>query len=390
MNSGPRANLQQIADAASVSRMTVSMALRNDPRVAAATGVRIRAIAEQLGYRPNPLVSALMTHIRASRPVESTTAVVFLSAFPKGETVRANPTFRRYYVGAERRAEQLGYRMEEWSLREPGMTGERLSHILWSRGIQALLIGPQPMAFRRRHLRMEWSHFACATFNYRLWKPDLHRVANNHFLTMMLLLRRLRRLGYQRVGLALETHVDNGVNNAWLAAYLGFQARMGLSSRGKGGNGAAPDDAPAAGPPVPPLLLDPPALAAAIPGWLDRHAPDAVISMDPNTVQLLRATGRRVPEDLGFASLDLQHLDGRCAGMNQHSEEVGAAAIDLIDGQMHRNERGLPAAPLLIQIGSTWVPGATVRAPRGAGETARSAAVTAVASPESAGVPAVA
>jgi LacI family transcriptional regulator len=55
--------IREIAAAAGVSAMTVSLALRGSREVSAATRKRIRALAESMGYRPNPMVSALMQQV---------------------------------------------------------------------------------------------------------------------------------------------------------------------------------------------------------------------------------------------------------------------------------------------------------------------------------------
>ena len=52
--------MQDVADAAQVHRTTVSLALRRDPRIPTATRERVERHAAKLGYRANPLVSALM------------------------------------------------------------------------------------------------------------------------------------------------------------------------------------------------------------------------------------------------------------------------------------------------------------------------------------------
>src|ERR1051325_9261392 len=62
--------MQRIADAAGVSRMTVSLALRNHPRISAATRERIRQVAERLGYHPDPEVSKLMAYLRRAKPAK--------------------------------------------------------------------------------------------------------------------------------------------------------------------------------------------------------------------------------------------------------------------------------------------------------------------------------
>ena len=53
-------SMQQVAVHAGVSRSAVSLALQHHPSIPASTRERIRAAAQELGYRPNPLVTALM------------------------------------------------------------------------------------------------------------------------------------------------------------------------------------------------------------------------------------------------------------------------------------------------------------------------------------------
>jgi LacI family transcriptional regulator len=57
-------NLQAVARALGVSRSTVSLALRDDPRISDATRRRVRRAAEDLGYTANPLIATLMSTLR--------------------------------------------------------------------------------------------------------------------------------------------------------------------------------------------------------------------------------------------------------------------------------------------------------------------------------------
>src|SRR5258708_16290688 len=59
--------MKTIAAQAGVTQATVSMCLANNPRIPPATRVRIQAVADRLGYRPNPYVSALMRIRRQGR-----------------------------------------------------------------------------------------------------------------------------------------------------------------------------------------------------------------------------------------------------------------------------------------------------------------------------------
>jgi hypothetical protein len=63
----PRTSLRNVAAAAQVSIATVSLALAGDRRVAAATRSRVQQIAEQLGYRRDPVLARLAgRHFRHS------------------------------------------------------------------------------------------------------------------------------------------------------------------------------------------------------------------------------------------------------------------------------------------------------------------------------------
>lgn len=57
----PSVSINTIAAEACVSRNTVSLALRGDPRVAPATRDRVLAAAKKLNYRPNRLAQAMVT-----------------------------------------------------------------------------------------------------------------------------------------------------------------------------------------------------------------------------------------------------------------------------------------------------------------------------------------
>jgi len=55
-----RPTLQDMASILNLSKSTVSRALAGDPRVAEATRNRVAALAERIGYRPNPIAQALL------------------------------------------------------------------------------------------------------------------------------------------------------------------------------------------------------------------------------------------------------------------------------------------------------------------------------------------
>ncbi|AHF91147.1 transcriptional regulator [Opitutaceae bacterium TAV1] len=351
MASPPSNKLQTIADLAGVSRMTVSRALRNQPNVRQEVRERIYKIATEIGYRPNPLISTLMADLKRRRVKRVAEVIAFLTADPEGrEQWRRSETVALFHAGAVERAAQLGYRLEHFWAKEPGMTPGRLSRVLWSRGISGVLLAPSWMSYQHDYPEFDWSHFAAACLGYTMSQPDLHRACNNQYLTMRSALRHLRESGYRRIGLALSRSDDNRVLNHWQAAYLADQAMH---------------DAPEARVPVflSDEVLELPSNRRPFQDWVRRHAPDGVVSVHHGFLRdWMEEAGLRVPEDIGYADLDLSgDMFGRVAGMDQNSRFVGAAAIDLIVGQHHRNERGIPAMPTITSVNGSWCDGETVR-----------------------------
>lgn len=124
---------QQIAELTGVSRGTVDRALHNRGRVRPEVAARIRQVAEELGYRPNPNGQALVKTQRACR-----IGVILQSA----ET----PTMQIVAAGVRRAADELRASGVELVLREiPGLDTELVLEAieaLTEQGIQGLAIAP--------------------------------------------------------------------------------------------------------------------------------------------------------------------------------------------------------------------------------------------------------
>lgn len=333
--------MQTVADAAGVSRNTVSLALRHHRSIPAHTRRRIHALARKLGYRPNPLVSAWMAQVRGAKRAKHTERIAFVTAFPTQDGWRKGPSiFRAYFEGATKRADQLGYRIEEFWLRDPTLRGRNASDILLARGIHSLLIAP--LFPPRSHFAFDWSSFAVATLGYSLWEPDLHRAAPNHFQIVKLAYRELKRRSYRRIGLAIGAAANERVNELWMAGALTWQQHV-----------PAKDFIPS----FAEWMMDRKSFLA----WFRKYKPDAVLTSCAWLPECIQAEGLRVPEDVGVVQMDWNACLAGQAGVDQNAELVGAAAVDLIIGQLHRNERGIPEHPKLVMVNGTWMNGWTVR-----------------------------
>jgi len=336
--------LQDIAAKAGVSVMTVSRALHHHPNLSPDTRARILETTARLGYRPNPLISALMRYRRTGRLLPRQWVLGFVTAFDTRGGSTQSPLHRQFYDGAAACADQQGYRLEEFWLREPRMTAQRLSQILRTRNVPGLLIAPLPVPLG--HLRLDWDEFSAVALGYSLAWPPLHRVVDQQFHSVRLALHHLHRLGYRRPGLALRASLDQGAHHHWTGAFLVDQRARKPSERV-------------------PLLVEPDGewKQPVFERWFERSRPDVVLGLQEEILEWIQGMGWRVPQEAGFVHLNCPDTSGRYAGIYHNGLEVGAAAVDFLVDMIHRNERGIPPVPKWLLVEGAWQNGATVKTP---------------------------
>jgi len=331
--------IRELAELSGFSRTAVSLALRDSPRVSKANRNKIKALASKHSYRRDTVVSSLMARLRVSRKKRDLDKLAVLTWGESMGVEKSNPFSLQLHNGITQRAATLGYDAEIIWGKEPGMGGNRLSKILYTRGIRGVIL--MSMFKPRGHVRLDWPCFAAATTGFTIFKPDLHRATSSHYQGMILALRNLRKLGYERVGYLNLIESEDMVNEAWLAAYMAYHYRV--HGRVK----------------IPPLLLqawD----KKPMEKWLNKNRPQALVCNSRKYLGLLNELGYQVPKDIGFVLLDCYPDQAECAGIHQNRDRVGAAAVDLVVGQLEANEYGLPAHQKVVMIEPTWKPGATL------------------------------
>jgi LacI family transcriptional regulator len=333
-----RCTMQDIAEAAGVSRMSVSLALRNSPLVSRETGDRLRKLALEMGYTPDPLLQRLTTHLGQRRKRESGLAIAWINAWKDRDAWRRVVPFVTMYVGAERAARQNGFHLEEFWLRQPGMGGKKLSNILYQRGIEHLIVGPLPKG--NGHLSLEWEKFSVVAVGYSMVAPQINRVVNHQLHAVRTSIRNLTHLGYRRVGLCIDAEHDARVDHAWTTGLAQHQLNLPAARRV-------------------PFYLSEKWSEAAIVEWYERTRPDSILTHYYQLGEILEQAGHPPSKQPLIAMLDWPGGAGHLPGINQHHDEIGKAAVDLVISQVNRNERGLPAFPKALMVEGSWIPGNT-------------------------------
>lgn len=339
---GQRVTTREIAARVGCHYSTVSLALRNHPRIRTATRLRVQEVAKSLGYRPDAMLAALCAYKTTRSPSQGRSVLAWMTNHRTRNGWRSSACNMDYWEGARARAEERGYRIEEFWLAEHGMSGRRMSDILVTRSIQGVLLPPQE---KIGTIDLKWSAFSAVTFGYTLTHPRLHLVSNHEYRTMGTLFHELARRGYGRIGLVDLEEDDRRVDHNWIAAYLVEQRRMQEIDQ------------------IPPLIsVD--WSDSAFAQWVNRHRPDAIVTRLPWVVDLLSSLGLRVPDDLGVAFHSLDERTTGLSGMKKNAFQIGTMAVDLVIDMLHRNERGIPCSPHLSMVEGLWTEGETLRSLR--------------------------
>lgn len=133
-------SVREIARRLGLAASTVSMALNDHPRVARKTRLRVKTAAEKLGYRPNPLLSALLSPKKGNPKPHELIPIALLTDVPAPGPSKRSPRFgASYFAALEEGAAEHGFRVTWHDLARYDSPAQ-LDRMLYHRGYRALLI----------------------------------------------------------------------------------------------------------------------------------------------------------------------------------------------------------------------------------------------------------
>ena len=330
-----RVTLADIARLCGVHVTTVSLALRNSPRLPVETRERIQQTARRLGYTPDPWLRALVSYRSRLAPRRTAPTLAYVTNWNTRwgwKQVTAHPDF---FKGATKAAEELGFNLEHFWMREPGLTHGRLSQILDARGIQGVIIASHVREIDDA-LRLDWSRFSAVKIDYFPHEPELLNVTNNQLHIIRLATQKTIAAGYKRIGFVMDEGWDISVDRLWSAGFLWEQQSV------------APEDR------IPPYLFP---REQPLDDWLREQRPQVVISKREFIQPTLKAMGWRIPQDIAFADIFLDDFSGKTAGVRQNHNTVGGLAVEMLAGLLQHNKRGVPEIPTTTYVEGTWFDG---------------------------------
>jgi len=331
-----RVTMSALAEALGLSSSTISRALKGDPRIGKATRDRVEKLARELGYRPNPLISALMSVRKKGTGNELGTIALVTDYHDQGGW-RSKDVCRWEYEGICRRADELGYRVEEFPMSDFGYDGAKMEKALLTRGIRGVLLGFS--RDRTASAGFDIGKFTVAGLSTYFREVAVDRANFHGFFNVQLALGEMRAAGYRRTGLVVPEFNNRISGYLWSGGALDWQTRQAESDR--------------CIPFIPHAGNEEKEFAA----WLKREKPDSLLVYKFPVKSWLSKSGLRVPDDIGLAYLYRTEEEMKTwPGIDGNLQAVGAAAFDLIVEGLHTNRLGAPADPKDVLIKGLWRP----------------------------------
>lgn len=343
MGTHPRLNLTDIAKAAGVSVSTVSRALRDNPRISQQVRDKIQKIAQDLGYRPNPHISALMTSMKRQEELPYKGTIAFLDLFDDPEKWKGTPLQVSFFSGCQSRCNELGYQLERlWGL-EKGLSPRRLSSILEARGIQGVVFSmPIEHLLSFKKTSFNFSRFCIASIGLRIPGITIDFSRSDQFMSSQTAHIKSQEKGFKRIGFVYSEKIERDVNYRFLS---GFQS-VNLQNKEKG---------------IPPHGFSGKSLNKNLfSKWLTKYKPEVVVSYWNTVYSVLIELGYRVPADISWVTLDWNENNSDCSGIDQNGKLVGSAAVDLVVSQINSYEMGIHKYCRGVVIEGTWKRGKTL------------------------------
>ncbi len=340
---GRMISIKDIAAKVGVHYSTVSLALRNSPKIPKATRQRILEAAEQLGYVPDPLLKALSAYRRQTRPIKyqggiALIADTFAADQKKEEGNTWQPAYSRissqFLIDCRTYAERLGFSLHLFSLESLKPSLAQVPKVLQARGIGCVILAP--VRNPRDTWNLDLKSFSVVAMGYTVGDAPYHHVSQNQFANTRLHIHELKKRGFKRIGMHLNSHSDMRTRGRNRAAYL-LEAQQ--DPRGL----------------IPEILDEAHYSPQQWRSWIKRERPDALICLE-YTMDELQQAGIRVPETLACSSMSL--LDSsRMAGIDERSSQVIKETIERVVALWQNGEHGQPACATHLLVDGIFCDG---------------------------------
>lgn len=335
-----------IAKKLGVSKTTVSLALKGHPRISTKTKKKVERAAKAQGYTTDPHLTRAFSIIRKGR--NPTHNVIGYLDTSKRSNDLGNPFADHVKTTLIESAKSKGFSVSLFVVDENEMPLTRLKHIIESRNIKYLLI-PAPALID--DLPFDWDKFSTIVLSTRPLKQPFNRVTTSNYQAISLLMKNIKRKGYNKPGFIIRKNIDAIQDNECSITFLGLRKYLEF------------DDS------IPILFTKETTTISDYENWFWKNSPDVIIQSDQTGItneglldysQIFDRFEKPLPNTIGRCSLNANPSNESVTGVIRNEQEIGHSAIELMLSMIERNVMGLPNHPKVLTILSDWYEGKTL------------------------------
>ena len=315
-----------------VNPSTVSLALRNSPRISPKVRAQIQAAAKKIGYRRDPLLDAFNQHRLKTVPQRASRHIAAISDFSSAAELADSPHHTAARAGAMEAAARLHCQLDFFFCGPGQPSPRRLDAVLEARGLRALLLFG--VHADSATMDFNWSRNCTVAIDSVQLTTPLYRVTPDYREATRLLWRCAWAQGCPRIGIVRANCAHPVVEDRAIAGFLLEQLRHPQA------------------PPIPIFpLTDERGGSARFKRWLQTHRPQVIIHGSAATPSLLALPGATNLRRFVF-NAPLPAI----AGVHPDYGEVGRRAIEQLVTLMQTNQLGLPSAAVCTYVAVSLPP----------------------------------
>jgi Transcriptional regulators len=321
-----------VARAAGVSKSTVSLALGGSLLIPAATREKVEAAAARLGYRRDPLLSALSSR-RRKRGATTRGAIALIPVAP--ELTPKTLYLHSLWRAAKAAAPELGYSVDEYPIDYGSEDLRRLAGIWRARGVVGILWGTRIRADWIENF--PWEEFSSVTASRGNTPYPLHIVNSDLSEAVLQTWRRIETAGYRRVAVLIRRQLDESMG--WRLSLLWKGVRANAPERFVEDGVRHYEILPA---------------REAVAAWFAKDPPDIVAVDSRACCETIRPL---LPRGCHLVAIGLRQRADDFAGMYHPADALVEVALQKLDGMIRTGERGLARNRHITLVAGKWMPG---------------------------------
>jgi len=331
-----RVTMSDVALAAHVHKSTVSLALRNQPKLSATTRERIRRIAEELGYRPDPMLDLFNLHRRTLEPPRPLGEIAFVSDLAGPPAFSRSERHEAIFTSAREEAKRLNYTLEVFFVGPTQLSPARLFQVLQARGIAGILLGALSPA--TRSLTIDWSQFSVVGIESMQVEPRVDNISADYCQAARLCVRQLCQRGGGNVGFVVARELGPEIEGHLRAGYLvesraQSPARIAPFFRWDGERGNE---------------------IAELQEWIAAEKLDGAVACGGGAGDLEAKVAAATPRHVMWAAIEVGGAHTRHRYVPALHRELGRRAMELLIMRLQMNLRGLPSNPATTLLPVEW------------------------------------